>query len=68
MRFGSVQTKERSQDLAFLARLIDAGKLRVPLDRTFAFEEVADAHRYAEGREVRGKVVVTVASPTGGLP
>lgn len=59
-RFAGVQTKERAQDLALLARLIDGGELRVPLDRTFGLESVADAHRYAEGPEVRGKVVVTV--------
>lgn len=59
-RFAGVQTKERSQDLALLARLIDAGELRVPLDRTFPLAEIADAHRYAESGEARGKVVVTI--------
>lgn len=59
-RFAGVQTKERSQDLAFLACLIDAGELRVPLDRTFPLPQIADAHWYAESGEVRGKVVVTI--------
>ncbi|MBB5234014.1 NADP-dependent oxidoreductase [Deinococcus budaensis] len=59
-RFSGVQTKERAQDLALLARLIDGGALRVPLDRTFALAQIAQAHRYAEGRGVRGKVVVTL--------
>jgi NADPH2:quinone reductase len=62
-RFAGVQTRERSQDLALLARLIDAGELRVPLDRTFALADIAEAHRSAEGREVRGKIVVAVRSP-----
>lgn len=60
-RFRGVQTRERSVDLAFLARLIDAGVLRVPLDRTFALEDIRQAHEYAESRAVRGKVVVRVA-------
>lgn len=59
-RFAGVQTKERSQDLTFLAGLIDAGQLQVPLDRTFPLQEIVAAHRYAEGDELRGKVVVTV--------
>jgi len=64
-RFGGVQTRERAVDLAFLARLIDTGALRVPLDRTFPLEEIRQAHEYAESRAVRGKVVVTVASGVG---
>ncbi len=59
-RFASVRTAERGLDLGLLTRLIDAGELRVPLDRTFALEEITAAHAYAEGPEVRGKVVVTV--------
>ncbi len=59
-RFASVMTKERSQDLTYLARLIDDGALRVPLDCTFALSDIVAAHRYAEGPAVRGKVVVTM--------
>lgn len=62
-RFAGVQTKERSQDLALLARLIDAGVVRVPLDRTFALGDIVEAHRYAESHAVRGKIVVAVQSP-----
>lgn len=59
-RWAGVQTKERSQDLAFLARLIDGGELRVPLDRTFPLAEIVAAHRHAEGRAARGKTVVVI--------
>lgn len=59
-RFAPVRTAERGLDLALLTRLIDSGELRVPLDRTFLLEEIRAAHAYAEGPEVRGKVVVTV--------
>jgi len=56
-----VPARERSFDLAFLARLIEQGKLRVPVDRTFALTELEEAHRYAESGAVRGKVAVRVA-------
>ena len=59
-RFAFVRAKERSFDLAFLARLVETGRLRVPVERTYALEELSDAHRYLESGGVRGKVVVRV--------
>ncbi len=56
-----VPARERSFDLAFLARLIEEGKLSVPIDRTFSLNELKEAHRYAESGAVRGKVAVRVA-------
>ncbi len=47
------------QDLARLGALVDDGRLRVPVDRTFPLSEVAAAHRHVESA-VRGKVVVTI--------
>lgn len=43
-----------------LAKLADAGRLRVQVAETYPLEQVADAHRASEGGHVRGKVVVTV--------
>lgn len=37
---------------------VEAGRLKPVLDRTFPMSEVADAHRYVEGREQFGKVVI----------
>ena len=59
-RFAAVRTAERGADLAFLSRLIDGGELKVPVDRVFPLSEIQDAHRYAEGPEVRGKVVLSM--------
>jgi NADPH:quinone reductase-like Zn-dependent oxidoreductase len=59
--FSFLITKERGQDLDFLAGLIDRGQLRVPIDRIFALTEAAEAHRYAEGKAAQGKVVIAVA-------
>ena len=47
-------------DLAEVARLVDAGQLRVELARTFPLAEAADAHRLVEGGHVRGKVAISV--------
>jgi NADPH:quinone reductase-like Zn-dependent oxidoreductase len=47
-------------DLEELARMADAGQLRVPIARAFPLEEIADAHRMVAGGHVRGKVVVTL--------
>lgn len=60
-RFTFFITKASGHDLTLLARLIDQGRLRPVVDRTFQMDDVADAHRYVEARSVRGKVVVQVA-------
>lgn len=46
--------------LVALARLFDAGELRVVVAETFDLDRVADAHRLSEDGHPRGKVVVTV--------
>lgn len=61
VRFAAVRTAPRSQDLARLAALVDAGRLRPVVDRVFPVREVAAAHRHAEAG-VRGKVVVELAA------
>lgn len=47
-------------DLLELAAMIDAGKLRVVVDRTFPLPQAAAAIRYVEDGHVRGKAVVVV--------
>ena len=57
-RLSFVPARERSVDLAFLARLVETGELQVPVDRTFSFAELPEAHRYLEAGGVCGKVAV----------
>ena len=51
---------ETVDDLVFVTGLIEAGKLRPCVDRTFRLEQAAAAHRYAESPEKKGNVVITV--------
>jgi len=49
------------EDLAELARTIDAGKLEVIVDRSFALDQAAEAFAYLESGHAKGKVVVRVS-------
>ena len=48
-----------SDDLAFIAKLVDDRNVTPVIDRTYAFADAAEAVRYLEAGHVRGKVVVT---------
>lgn len=47
-------------DLALLAELIEQGKLKVTIDRTYPLAKIAEALDYVESGRVKGKVVVTI--------
>jgi NADPH:quinone reductase-like Zn-dependent oxidoreductase len=47
-------------DLEELARMADAGQLRVPIAKAFPLEQIAEAQRMVGEGHVRGKVVVTL--------
>jgi NADPH:quinone reductase-like Zn-dependent oxidoreductase len=53
-------------DLAFIHALIESGKVRSVVDRTYALDEIGAAIAYVEAGHARGKVVVTLApNPSG---
>jgi NADPH:quinone reductase-like Zn-dependent oxidoreductase len=59
-KLGFFISKERSQDLEELRKLLQAGTIRPVLDRTFPLDQVPEAIRYLRDGRARGKVVITV--------
>ncbi|MEV0890254.1 NADP-dependent oxidoreductase [Promicromonospora sp. NPDC050262] len=47
--------------LTTIGGLVDSGVVRVEVERVFALEQVAEAHRLGEGNRTRGKLVLDVA-------
>lgn len=45
---------------AFILEGLEAATLRPIIDRTFAFDQIVEAHRYLESNDQFGKIVVTI--------
>lgn len=45
---------------AFILEGLEVGTLKPIIDRTFAFDQIVEAHRYLESNEQFGKIVVTI--------
>jgi len=50
----------KHNDLTILADMMQSGKIKPVIDRTYKLSEVPEAIRYLEEGHARGKVIITV--------
>jgi NADPH:quinone reductase-like Zn-dependent oxidoreductase len=59
-KFAQYRTRTIKQDLIMLGDLIQAGKIKPVIDRTYKLSDAADALRYLDEGHARGKIIITV--------
>jgi NADPH:quinone reductase-like Zn-dependent oxidoreductase len=53
---------ETKENMVFLKNLVESGKLKPVIDRSYPFAQIADAHRYVDQGHKKGNVAITVQS------
>jgi len=59
-QMGMMMADTNQKDLTVLADMMQAGKLKPVIDRTYKLDQVPDAIRYLEEGHARGKVIIAV--------
>lgn len=60
-RLSMLETKPTTEDLAFVAELIEAGQVTPVIDQCYPLEALPEAFRHVEAGHARGKVIIGVA-------
>lgn len=60
-KMGNMLSKPNKNDLVYLRKLLESGKVKPVIDRRYPLSEVPAALRYLEEGHAQGKIVITVA-------
>jgi NADPH:quinone reductase-like Zn-dependent oxidoreductase len=59
-KMGMMMAELNKEDLTILGNLMQSGKVKPVIDRTYPLSQIAEAMRYLEAGHARGKVIITV--------